>query len=163
VHAVQKPSDSLFVVHTKQDRAEARDRLREIGEVETLKGSDNLMLMHTRRETSDAKAAWELIRSELEDEEVVYPVLIDEGGRHQYPTGEISVRFRSTPTDAQLERFAASHGLRLQSRNEFMPQQAIFEPVNPGDRYIPELVQEVADAKNVQLAWANTLSRYEHA
>jgi hypothetical protein len=163
LQAVQKPSDSLFVIRMKPDREKAHSKLMELGEVEALKGSDGLMLMRSRQETPDAKAAWELLRRELGDEEIVYPVLLDESGHHLYPTGEISVRFQSAPTDAQLKRFATSHGLRLQSRNEFMPQQAIFEQVDPGNRYIPDLVQEIADAKDVQFAWANTLSRYEHA
>jgi hypothetical protein len=148
-------------VHTKHDREKVQRKLKNLGEVEELKGSDNILLLHFRQKAPDAKAAWELIRKELGEGEIVHPVLLDERGHHQYPTGEISVRFQSTPSDAQLKRFATSHGLRLRSRNEFMPQQAIFEPLKPGEKYIPELVQEIAVAKNIQLAWANTLSRFE--
>jgi hypothetical protein len=161
LYAGQKPSENLFVVHTKHDRETAYRKLKKLGEVEALKGSDDVLLVRFRQKIPDLKAAWELIRRELGDEAIVYSVLLDESGRHQYPTGEISVRFQSPPSDAQLKRFAASHGLRLHSRNEFIPQQAIFEPLKPGDRYIPELVQEIAGAKNIQLAWANTLSRFE--
>lgn len=161
MYAVQKPSENLFVVHTKHDREKLQDKLEKLGEVEELKGSDNILLLHFSQKTSDAKAAWELIRQKLGEEEIVHPVLLDESGSQQYPTGEISVRFQSPPSDAQLKRFAASHGLRLHSRNEFMPQQAIFEPLKPGEQYVPELVKKIAGAKNVQLAWANTLSRFE--
>lgn len=161
MYAVQKPSEDLFVVHTKHDREKVQHKLKELGAVEDLKGSDNILLLHFRQKTPDAKAAWELVRKRLGEKEIVHPVLLDESGYHQYPTGEISVRFQSTLSDAQLKRFAASHGLRLHSRNEFMPQQAIFEPLKPGKKYIPELVREIAGANNIQLAWANTLSRFE--
>jgi hypothetical protein len=160
VHAVQKPSETLFVVHTKHDRAEVQQKLQKLAEVEELQGSDNLLLLHCRQKTPDAKAAWQLIRKKLGEQEIVHPVLLDESGYHQYPTGEISVRFESPPSDAQLKRFAASHQLRLHSRNEFMPQQAIFTPLKPNEQYIPELVQEVAHTKNIRQAWANTLSRF---
>jgi hypothetical protein len=163
LNAVQKPSENLFVVHTKHDREKVQQKLKKLGEIEELKGSDNILLLHFRQKTPDAKAAWKLIRKKLGEEEIVYPVLLDESGYRQYPTGEISVRFQSTPSDTQLKRFAASHRLRLHSRNEFVPQQVIFEPLKPSEQYIPELVQEVASAKNIQLAWANTLSRFERA
>ena len=161
--AVQKPSNDLLLVYAKDGGGNAAEKLKGLGEVEELKGAENMFLLHLRQKTSDARSAWELVRERIGDEDIVYPVLLDEGGHNQYPTGEISVRFESPPTDAQLKRFAASHGLRLQSRNEFVPQQATFEPLKPGEQYIPELVEEIAGAKNTQLAWANTLSRYERS
>jgi hypothetical protein len=120
-----------------------------------------MLLLQVRQKTPDSKATWELVRKKIGGE-IVHPVLLDESGYHQYPTGEISVRFQSNPSDTQLKRFAASHNLRLRSRNEFIPQQVIFELLKPGERYIPELVEEIAGDKNVQYAWANTLSRFEH-
>ncbi|MDQ3651339.1 MAG: hypothetical protein M3458_13905 [Acidobacteriota bacterium] len=163
MYVVQKPSKNLFVVHTKHDREKIQDKLEKLGEVEKLKGSDNILLLHLSQKTPDAKAAWELIRQKLGEEEIVHPVLLDDSGSPQYPTGEICVRFQSSPSDAQLKRFAASHGLRLHSRNEFMPQQAIFESLKPGEQYVTELVQEIAGEKNIQLAWVNTLSRFDRA
>ena len=44
------------------------------------------------------------------------------------PTGEITVRFRETPDEQQLQRFASGHKLRLLRQNEFVPQQAVFQP-----------------------------------
>jgi len=159
--SVQRPSNSLFVVHAKHNRQQVQETLKDLGEVEELKGSDNLLLVHLPKKAAAAKKAWQSIRKKLGEDEAVHPVLLDETGHHQYPTGEINVRFQSTPTDAQLKRFAASHRLRLHSRNEFVPQQAIFEPLKAGEQYVPELVEEISNDKNIQLAWANTLSRFE--
>lgn len=147
-------------MQTKRGKEKIQQQLKNIGEIEELKGSNDLLLLHLRQKSPGAKAAWELIRKKL-GEEVVHPVLLDESGSHQYPTGEISVRFQSNLSHTQLKRFAASHNLRLHSRNEYIPQQALFEILKPGEHYIPELVQEVASDKQVQLAWANTLARFE--
>lgn len=157
---VQKPSNNLFVVHAKQDRQKVQEALRKFGEVEEVKGSNNLLLVHLPKEAADKKT-WRSIQKKLGKGEVVHPVLVDESGHLQYPTGEINVRFERNPSDAELKRFAAKHGLRLRSRNEYVPQQAIFEPIDAAERYVPELVQEISQEKNVQLAWANTLSRYD--
>lgn len=159
--ATQKPSKDLFVVSAKHGREKVEKLLKDLGEVEELQGSDNLLLVHLRKGTSAAKKAWESVRKKLGEEEVVHPVLVDESGHHQYPTGEINVRFQSAPSDAQLKRFAASHGMRLHSRNEYVPEQAIFEPLKAGEQYVPELVQEISGETNIKQAWANTLSRFK--
>lgn len=159
---MQKASNNLFVVHAKSDRRKVQEALKDFGKVEEVKGSDHLLLVHSPTD-NPAKKTWRSIKKKLGKGESVHPVLIDETGRHQYPTGEINVRFERTPSDAQLKKFAAAHNLRLHSRNEFVPQQAIFEPVEAGDRYVLELVKEIQNDKNIQLAWPNTLSRYERA
>lgn len=74
------------------------------------------------------------------------------------PTGEITVRFRETPDEQQLQRFAAGHRLRLLRRNEFVPQQAVFQPADRSD--LPSLVRTIEEDGNTKAVWLNTLSRY---
>ena len=157
---VQKPSNNLFVVHA-HDRQKVQESLKDFGEVEELKGTNKLLLVHLPAKTAATRKTLRSIQKKLGDAGVVHPVLVDESGQDQYPTGEIAVRFQRTPSDAKLKKFAAAHKLRLHSRNEYVPQQAIFEPIDLKDRDVLEAVKEVSQDKNTQLAWANTLSRYD--
>jgi hypothetical protein len=70
-------------------------------------------------------------------------------------TGEISVRFHRAPSDADLAGFAAEHGLRLLRRNDFAPQQAVFQPLASG---LQEAVQRIRQEGAARSVWANTLS-----
>jgi len=70
-------------------------------------------------------------------------------------TGEVSVRFHASPSDAQLAGFAAEHGLRLVRRNELVPQQAVFEPLGSDLRTVIQRIEREGAARAV---WANTLS-----
>ena len=158
---VQKPDNKLFVVHPKNDREKVQETLKDFGEVEEIKGSDDLLLVRLPEETATPKKTLRSIQKKLGSAGVVHHVLVDEGGHHLYPTGEINVRFQKTPSDAELKKFAAAHKLRLQSRNEYVPQQAIFEPIDLKDRDVLEAVEEVSQDKKTQLAWPNTLSRYD--
>ena len=74
------------------------------------------------------------------------------------PTGEITVRFRETPDEKQLQRFASGYGLRLLRRNEFVPQQAVFQPADRSD--LPALVRTIEGDGSTKAVWLNTLSRY---
>lgn len=161
MESAQKPDNKLFVVHPKNDREKVKKTLKNFGDVEEVKGSDDLLLVRLPEETAAPRKVLRSIQKKLGNAGVVHHVLIDEGGHHLYPTGEISVRFQHTPSDAELKKFAAAHKLRLHSRNEYVPQQAIFEPVNLTDRDVLELVEEVSQDKKTQLAWPNTLSHYD--
>jgi hypothetical protein len=86
--------------------------------------------------------------------------MLDPNGKPQYPTGEVSVRFRSVLADAELRAFATRHGLRLVRRNEFVPEQAVFEPLKK-DQYLPDVIDEVSAADESRLAWANTIAAYQ--
>jgi len=74
------------------------------------------------------------------------------------PTGEITVRFRETPDEKQLQRFASGYGLRLLRRNEFVPQQAVFQPADRSD--LPSLPRTIEGDGTTKAVWLNTLSRY---
>lgn len=71
------------------------------------------------------------------------------------PTGEVSVRFHTSPSDAELSGFAAEHGLRLLRRNEFVPQQVVFQPLGSDVRSVIQRIEREGAARAV---WANTLS-----
>ena len=76
-------------------------------------------------------------------------------------TGEITVRFRETLDDRQLQRFASGYGLRLLRRNELVPQQAVFQPADRPD--LPALVRTIEGDGCTKAVWLNTLSRYTRA
>jgi hypothetical protein len=79
----------------------------------------------------------------------------------QYLTGEISVRFMAVLDDDGLRRFAAEHRLRLLRRNEFVPQQAVFQPLDGPVSHLPEIVRKIEGQGAAKAVWANTLSRYQ--
>jgi hypothetical protein len=118
------------------------------------------MLVRLRAGASDPRAAWKQAHEALGTDPAIQPVLLDADGKPQYPTGEVSVRFRERPSDAELERFAKAHALRFLRRNEFVPEQAVFEPVEKA-RYLPDLTEELDASTDVKLAWANTIAAYD--
>jgi hypothetical protein len=86
----------------------------------------------------------------------------DEADETIYLTGEISVRFTTSPGDEDLRRFTARHGLRLLRRNEFVREQAVFKPVD-ASRSLPDLIQEIEREGAAKAVWANTLRRFHRA
>src|SRR5689334_6098445 len=141
----QAPSDQLFVVDVDpRERSEAIQRLAPLGNVKPLEGSERLLLLTIAAGSQDAESAWSRGHELLGDLGNVHPVLLDELGEPHFPTGEISVRFHEVPPDDRLQEFAAEHGLRLRNRNEYVPQQAVFCPVDSSASYLPKLVQELA-------------------
>ncbi|MDQ3798290.1 MAG: hypothetical protein M3384_02470 [Acidobacteriota bacterium] len=157
------PSSNLFVVRPADDKKSAvASRLESVGAVEKLTGGEDLLLLQTERASSDPEAAWQDIRNALEGTgSSVQPVLLDETGESHYPTGEVTVRFYETPTDEEIEKFAAEHNLRLRNRNRYMSQQVVFDVPAAGKCYLPRLVEEIARLDKVKNAWANTLSYYK--
>jgi hypothetical protein len=157
----QAPSDHLFVVDVdSQKRDQAAKRLAPLGGVKPLEGNERLLLLTVEPGSLDSESAWSRARKLLGDLGSVHPVLMDELGEPHFPTGEISVRFHEVPPDDRLQEFAADHGLRLRDRNEYVPQQAVFRPVDSSSRYLPKLVQELADTRETRAVWANTLTRF---
>lgn len=158
--ARQIPSEDCFVINV--DPAAARavcEELAGLGAVEALEGSD-LVLLELGRPAADLRAAWQRIVEGSRAAEWVAPLLLDESGEPHYPTGEVSVRFPEPRSDDELARFGATHGLRLRHRNEFVPEQAVFEPVDPRRTFLPDLVRSLGDEAGVAAVWANTTSRY---
>jgi hypothetical protein len=140
-------------------RADVSRDLAKLGRVTDLGGSDGLLLLEID-DASDARETWRRVHDAIGARAVVRPVLADDRGGEQYATGEIVVRFTEPPSDAALKRFAKAHALRLRGRNEYVAQQVVFEPADPGAGYIPDLVTAITRDESVQQAWPNTRARY---
>jgi hypothetical protein len=154
----QAPSHHSFVVRTgPEDRPSVTRRLATLGCIELLEGTDTLLLSLP----TDLEESWRQAQEIVGVAGTVQPVLVDEEGEAHYPTGEISIRFAESLGDDELRRFAARHDLRLLRRNEFVPQQAVFQPLDGSSSYLPEIVEKIERLGGVKAAWANTLSRYQ--
>lgn len=153
-------ADSLVV--KGPEGGQVRGELEQLGTVEELRGPD-LLLVRLPRRSREPRRAWERVLERLQSAEWVAPVLLDEAREPHFPTGEISVRFQLELEQVELERFAAAHGLRLRRRNEFVPEQAVFAPLEPRRMYLPDTLASLRAADDVAEAWANTLSRYQRA
>jgi hypothetical protein len=157
----QFPSSTDYVVALQDhQRDDVARRIGSRGSVTDLKGRPDLMLVQLHGGASDPRKAWEQAQKALGADACIQPVLLDADGKPQYPTGEVSVRFRERPSDAELERFASAHGLRLLRRNEFVSEQAVFEPLERS-RYLPDLIVELGASEDIRLAWANTVAEYD--
>jgi hypothetical protein len=156
----QVPSGDLFVIHINpRAPREVFRRVAPLGEVEELENS--MLLLHAKRSSNDVRKVWESIRELIRADEDVQPVLLDERGLPHFPTGEVSVRFLAPQSDEQLRRFAEDHSLVLRHRNEFVREQATFEPVDRNRTFLPEAVDRIAEDRSVKAVWPNTLSRFE--
>jgi hypothetical protein len=156
------PSNHLFVVRTRPEDRSASERLETLGRVQTLEGTDALLLS-LPADSKEPRSAWRQAQEAVGDAGTVQPVLLDEEGEPHYPTGEISVRFKDALADDELRRFAARNNLQLLRRNEFVPQQAVFQPLDGSGSYLPEIVERLAEEDRIRAVWANTLSRYQRA
>ena len=155
------PSRSLFVVRVKdKDSKNVARQLTDVGSLEDVKGRPDVKLLRVGEEASDARGAWQKAQQAAGPDAAVQPVLLDQDGKKQLPTGEVTVRFISALSDADLEAFARTHGLRLVRRNEFAKEQAVFDVVESA-RYLPDVVDELTESKDTEQAWANTLASYE--
>jgi hypothetical protein len=157
----QEPSANTFFLRLDEGRGdEVKQLLAPLGDLEDLpvKGG---MRLRVGAGLSDPRVAWEEVQALLGERADVQPVLLDESGHEQYPTGDISVRFLGAASDQQLKRFAELYGLCLRKRNEFVPEQAVFTPLEPGRHFLPDLVRQTASDDAVRAAWANTLARYQ--
>jgi hypothetical protein len=156
----QIPSKDTFLVRTAGDRSEAASkRLASLGKIEPAESAGGV-IVRLNSTAADPKAAWENVKEKVGEIEVD-PILLDESGEPHYPTGEVTVRFKEPPTEAFLSNFAEKYGLKVRSRNKYVPAQVAFTVA--GQRYLPELVEQLKQADNAVSAWANTLSRYRRA
>lgn len=158
----QAPSAERFVVHVREKRTldEVERLANKLGTVEVLRGREDVLVIHLREPAAEPRAAWENVRRILGTEVAVDPVFVDDRGLPHYPTGRITIRFSHAPPDAELERFAEEHGLRVCTRNKFMPMQAVFQAREPERSYLPDLLRSLQNLGTVKAAWADTLSEY---
>jgi hypothetical protein len=155
------PSATDYVVAlTADEKRTIADRIGDRGSVEPVPGHKDLALVRLRKASADPREAWTQARRAIGDGTQIQPVLLDPEGQAQFPTGEVSVRFHRAVSDDDLDRFAAQHKLRVVRRNEFVPEQIVFEPVESA-RYLPDVVDELGASDDTRLAWANTIGKYE--
>jgi hypothetical protein len=158
--ADRAPCNDRLVVHVSASRAaEVRERAEALGTLEALEGHEDLFVLRLREPQSEARGAWNTVQHALGVGCEVEPVLVDAQGEAHYPTGRIEVRFREAPSDPDLERFAAEHGLRVRGRNRYVSVQAEFQIAEPG-RFLPDLIDGIERSAAVRAVWPDTLSRY---
>ncbi len=137
-----KPADDRLVVPTEDGRLEVRQ---------------------VRATTGGARKAWQRVLDDDENLPWAAPVLLDDEGHDMLPTGEVTARFETAPSDEDLDEVARRHGLTVRGRNEFVPAQVVFVPEDRRSAYLPELAERLAEESNVTAAWPNTRSRYERS
>jgi hypothetical protein len=156
----QLPSpDTFFLRSDTVSSADAMEKLTALGSVEPLEGADG-MLLRVADKQSDPRASWHAVR-ERAGLDAVSPVLLDELGEPHLPTGEVTVRFGSPPSDETLDEFARQYGLELRQRNKYQPAQASF--LVSTQEYLPDVVEALEPAENVVAVWANTKSKYRRS
>lgn len=155
---IPKPESLLLYVNPK-DKAEVLRRLEAIGSIEEL--DEDTLLLRLTNKASEPEAEWRQLSELVGPLARVQPVLSDEEGHTQFPTGDVTVRFLKKPSDKQLKEFASKYRLQLRDRNEFVPEQAAFHVDDPNATYLPNLVQEISADKKIKRAWASTRSRYK--
>lgn len=160
----QIPSPNRFVVKAAPEAfSGARRHLTGLGRLEGIEGAADLWFFWAEREGGDPRDVWQAILDGLPSARWAAPLVVDESGEAHVPTGEVAVRFERPPDEEELRSFAARNGLRVRGRNEFVPEQASFEPGDPRGTYLPDLLAALAVEKGVRGAWASTLSRYHRA
>jgi hypothetical protein len=158
--ASQIPSKEQFVVQvTPDNKRKVLRQLESIGSIEDL-GEGDEFLLRVNKAGADARIEWLRLTKLIGSSGTVQSVLSDETGHPHFPTGELTVRFKSAPSNEELKRFAANYGLRLRDRNEFVPEQAAFRQVDSTRTFLPDLIEQISANKTVKQVWANTRSHY---
>ena len=106
---------------------------------------EQVWLVELRSEFPAVKEAWGDLQGAVSAEGRVKIIsgFGSDGWSFGLYTGEISVEFMKRPSDAKLARFAAEHRLRLIQRNEFVPEEALFAPLDPSRQYLGEIMDRL--------------------
>jgi hypothetical protein len=159
--AIEKPeaaADAVVVALRDAEGRAPRGRLATLGRLEP--SGPKLWTLRLKQPARDAKQAWSTVLRESPDAHWVAPAFRDAHGNELLPNGAIVVRFRKRLSDRALEAFAEDNGMRLERRNDFVPEQATFRPCEPREVYLPELVARIELCADVGSAWLATVSRY---
>ena len=160
-----KPTPGQFVVRTETP-ADPKMLARRLSAaaVEPLAGDPNaLVATFDTRQAADEIALARKLRNAAGAGARIFPVLHDANGTPAFPTGRVVVRFKKAAQDKALRDFADKHRLELVRRNEFQPEQAIFEPKKRHRRTLTESVAEASADGDVELAWPEAKSAYKKA
>jgi hypothetical protein len=111
--------------------------------------------------SASPREAWQTLQAALGEGTSVHDAVVDAEGIAQTQTGELAVEFAKRPSDAELSAFAERNGLRLLRRNAYVPEKAIFAPLDPARQYVPDLVARLKTLEGVSAAYPGTMSRYK--
>jgi hypothetical protein len=156
-----EPARDEFVLRALASREEVFARARRLGSVERIASAPDLGLLRLKP-AKTSRETWQAATRALGDAALL-PVLYDPGGMPHYPTGEVTIRFETAPSDPELRSFCDTHGLRLLRRNEYAEQQIVCAPLEAAHQFLPDLVARLGSQPQVRRAWANTLSRFRRA
>ena len=161
----QRPSRDFVVVRTTSpDVGSVESRLEHLGRVAKLPVKiDGESAFVVQLKGSDNTVERELCELQNSAEFSVEPLLVDDSGNEHIPTGSISVRFRKSLSQAELERFAKHYDLSVRERNEFVPEQVVLQPIGPPERRLQDVLEQISPLHNVRAAWPNTISQYQRA
>ena len=162
VQSRQDPVADRFVVKPAAAANQIRRAAESPRSSSELDGS-GLRIVQLKDAEPNPRTAWRTLLDADPSLEWAAPVLIDRDQHAHFPTGDVSVRFDHALAIEELEHFAAEHRVRVLARNEFVPEQVSFRPLQPREEYLPDLVRAIGDAPGVRAAWANTSSRYQRA
>ena len=156
------PSLTRFVIQG-MERDEASILLSttdEIAECEPLQ--DCRELVHLRLNAApdnDGRTAWRQVCARVARRCQVLPVLENDDGSVQFPTGTIQVRFVANLTDDAVHDFARDHGLDFVGRNAYQPLQAAFRIAPEETAYQPDVVERLDADPRTHAAWPEVLDR----
>jgi hypothetical protein len=121
-------------------------------------GSTGLFILRSPSAGQAASAQWDSLVQQFGDQlDFIAPVMFDDRGRQQLPTGKIVVQFDTPPSDETLHNLEETYGLRCLKTNEFKREQATFEMVDHAAAYPPQLIASLENEPNVKFATPEVL------
>jgi hypothetical protein len=150
----------VVVVDDVESASAVSKRLSDLGDrVKPLGGHPGLFIVSSGSKRRSAAVEVGKALSGLDADIRVEPLLEDEHGNRVVPTGKVTVRFKSEPSNDDLRRFADSMGLSFISRNKYVPSQVSFR-TSRSDQ-ITELMERIPKfSDNIIAAWPETLGVY---
>jgi hypothetical protein len=157
------PSTKTFVITARSAKAatELPKLAASLGETECLGGHERRFTLTLKSPPPDPEEGLRLVREALGSRYEVQHVLLDEQGHPHFPTGTLTVRFKTAPSDKELREFAGPLGLTVESRNDFIPSQVSFRVSPRKKASVPDVLERIqAGEDRVQEAWPETLASY---
>jgi hypothetical protein len=162
LEAVEPLHQALAVRYQDASRAKVLRVLRPLGEVR-LVGPQRLALVQFA-DTDKRDKALAKLRPLLQkgDIDFMTPLLLDRASRlQQVLTDEIAVRFKGKVSEKRLRELEKEFGVKVASRNEFVPNQYILRVPQPEGLRTLEVAKRLDASKETEFAAPNLVS--EHA
>jgi hypothetical protein len=150
-------SSEYFVIKPKSTGVPAGLQVQEVG-------STGLFLFQSRTPAEDGRTQWRGLIQKFGDQlDFVAPVMVDDRGQQQLPTGKIVVQFHTPPSEETLHALERTYGLRCLKRNEFKQEQVIFEMIDHKAAYPPDLIASLESDPSIKFAAPEILARFSRA